>query len=100
MAHSDLILDRSPLQETNADIDCLDQHSRNRYPQSVLLLRISIGFGLLAVGFVAFFPVADALCEGRIGVLQIMGIVFFIIAFSAGELLLIWNLARLIAQKG
>jgi hypothetical protein len=100
VAHPYLIFNRTPLQESDTDINRVHQHKHYRPSNNRSLLGIICAIGLLIAGPMVLVPVCDDLCEDRIGIAQIAGIVFYLCVFSAGQLLLILNLARLIAENG
>jgi len=99
VTHSDLVLDGAPLQASYNDVNRIDHYRSNSHYQRLVWSRIALGIGLLALGFVALVWVGDDLCDGQRGIIQVAGIAFCLVAFILGQLLVIWNLALIVAQN-
>jgi hypothetical protein len=97
IAHFDLISNGLPLKDGHKNINSIDSSDGNGHQEHIVALFVGVGF--LASALIVAIRVADAICENRVGVLHVTGMAFYFIAFVGGELLLIWNLARLIAQQ-
>lgn len=100
VTHSDLVFDRTPLEESNADVNCVDDNQRYRPSKHSPRLGVIFGIGFLISGFIVCIRIRDDICDDRIGLTHIIGITFCLSTFIVGQLLLIWNLARLIGEKG
>jgi len=99
VTHSDLVFDSSQLENSYQNVNRIDRNSRNGDANRIILLRIIGGLGLMISGCLIVIPAADALCENRVGISQILEVGLFVAMFATGEFLLIWNLARLLAEN-
>ena len=98
MRYADLILNGSPLKESDKHINGIDAGRNDRNPKRIAGERIGAGLVLMVIGCLVLIPTADAFCESRHGLSAFCGLIFYLLCFGFGNWLVIWNLARLLQE--